>query len=328
MRENLDDELTEVKSENAIDRITSQANPRTLERVPAGARFHTRLRDGRAVRRGRPAVPAGAGRPAAAGRRRAGRRRLSRQRPGELLQPAAGVARTGNTTPPALRKRRSARARRWPPSRPPSRIRRSRFCTRSNESGTGRETPPRRALGASAPIRGRATAWTPSITATRCTRRCPSAMARLGSLEDWLEATARAAAPAVCFSSCFPFLEEIVCVVPPRTRLAARGAGRFRAGAVEKRAFRAARDRASRCWRGASSTESSGLWTGPASAWRPPGSPGPFRTSVRWSAAVDRLTGATERHSTACIEFRAGCGLWTVAVVPGRSRPRPLAGRR
>src|SRR5207248_11787327 len=34
---------TEVKSENAIDRITSMANARTLERVPAGARFHTRL---------------------------------------------------------------------------------------------------------------------------------------------------------------------------------------------------------------------------------------------------------------------------------------------
>jgi len=43
MRENLDDELTEVKSENAIDRITSQANPRTLERVPAGARFKIRF---------------------------------------------------------------------------------------------------------------------------------------------------------------------------------------------------------------------------------------------------------------------------------------------
>jgi CRISPR-associated protein Csm3 len=42
MRENLDDELTEVKSENAVDRITSQANPRTLERVPAGARFSFR----------------------------------------------------------------------------------------------------------------------------------------------------------------------------------------------------------------------------------------------------------------------------------------------
>jgi CRISPR-associated protein Csm3 len=43
MRENLDDELTEVKSENAVDRITSQANPRTLERVPAGARFKVRV---------------------------------------------------------------------------------------------------------------------------------------------------------------------------------------------------------------------------------------------------------------------------------------------
>jgi CRISPR-associated protein Csm3 len=39
----LDDELTEVKSENAVDRITSQANPRTLERVPAGARFRIRM---------------------------------------------------------------------------------------------------------------------------------------------------------------------------------------------------------------------------------------------------------------------------------------------
>lgn len=43
MRENLDDEITEVKSENAIDRLTSQANPRTLERVPAGARFRVRM---------------------------------------------------------------------------------------------------------------------------------------------------------------------------------------------------------------------------------------------------------------------------------------------
>src|SRR5213076_460435 len=32
-----------VKSENAVDRITGQANPRTLERVPSGARFKTRV---------------------------------------------------------------------------------------------------------------------------------------------------------------------------------------------------------------------------------------------------------------------------------------------
>ena len=39
---------------------------------------------------------------------------------------------------------------------------------------------------------------------------------------------------------------------------------------------------------------------------------GPFRAGVRWNAAVDRLTGATDRHSVGCIEFRPGCGLWTV----------------
>lgn len=43
MREFLDDELTEVKSETAVDRITAQANSRTLERVPAGARFKVRM---------------------------------------------------------------------------------------------------------------------------------------------------------------------------------------------------------------------------------------------------------------------------------------------
>ncbi|MCU0248243.1 MAG: type III-A CRISPR-associated RAMP protein Csm3 [Bryobacter sp.] len=43
MRETLDDELTEVKSENAIDRLTAQSIARTLERVPAGARFRVRF---------------------------------------------------------------------------------------------------------------------------------------------------------------------------------------------------------------------------------------------------------------------------------------------
>jgi hypothetical protein len=57
------------------------------------------------------------------------------------------------------------------------------------------------------------------------------------------------------------------------------------------------------------------LWSvdGPSECLTPAGRPGPFRVAVRHGAAVDRLTGAAERHSTACIEFRAGCGLWTVA---------------
>lgn len=43
MREYLDEELTEVKSETAIDRLTAQSTARTLERVPAGARFQVRM---------------------------------------------------------------------------------------------------------------------------------------------------------------------------------------------------------------------------------------------------------------------------------------------
>lgn len=39
MKKNIDLEYTEVKFENVIDRITSAANPRQMERVPAGAKF-------------------------------------------------------------------------------------------------------------------------------------------------------------------------------------------------------------------------------------------------------------------------------------------------
>ncbi|TDT51293.1 type III-A CRISPR-associated RAMP protein Csm3 [Fonticella tunisiensis] len=39
MRDNMDLDYTEVKFENNLDRITSAANPRQTERVPAGARF-------------------------------------------------------------------------------------------------------------------------------------------------------------------------------------------------------------------------------------------------------------------------------------------------
>src|ERR1051326_5506835 len=44
-----------------------------------------------------------------------------------------------------------------------------------------------------------------------------SAMARFGRLDDWLQATVKEAAPAVCFSSCSPFLNDVGLVVPPRT---------------------------------------------------------------------------------------------------------------
>ena len=143
-----------------------------------------------------------------------------------------------------------------------------------------------------------------------------SAMARLGSLDAWLDATARRAEgappPAVCFSSCFPFLDEIGFVVPPRT-----------VWPPVSRALVSARVR----WKSARFVPlgvvqailagqrlDENHWTvdGASACLVPAGRPGPFRTAVRWSAAVDRLTGSTERHSTACIEFRSGAGLWTI----------------
>jgi CRISPR type III-A-associated RAMP protein Csm4 len=140
-----------------------------------------------------------------------------------------------------------------------------------------------------------------------------SAMALLGRLEEWLEATARSDGfPAVCFSSCFPFLEEIDFIVPPRTVWPPASPGL--SGRVRwKSAHFVPLDLVRELLLGRRIEES--LWSvdGPSECLTPAGLPGPFRTSVRHAAAVDRLTGAAERHSSACVEFRAGGGLWTVA---------------
>jgi len=43
MKKNMEFEWTEVKFENTLDRITSAANPRQLERVPRGAKFEVEI---------------------------------------------------------------------------------------------------------------------------------------------------------------------------------------------------------------------------------------------------------------------------------------------
>jgi CRISPR type III-A-associated RAMP protein Csm4 len=140
-----------------------------------------------------------------------------------------------------------------------------------------------------------------------------SAMARLGWLDEWLAQTARAAAPAVCFGSCFPFLDDIDFVVPPRTiwppvapaLLASRvrwKSARFVPLSIV-RSLLAGRKLDENRW----------SVDGPSQCLVPAGRPGPFRVDIRWNAAVDRLSGVSERHATACLEFRAGAGLWTVA---------------
>ncbi len=139
-----------------------------------------------------------------------------------------------------------------------------------------------------------------------------SAMAQLGMLDEWLEATARAAEPAVRFGSCFPFQGDTLLVEPPRNLWPPQASAKIR-------------------WKGArfvpmsvvetllaGRTLSEGSWAidGESECLVParnPSVPGPFRVAVRSSAAVDRDGSSVTPHSTACLEFTPDCGLWTVA---------------
>ena len=151
-----------------------------------------------------------------------------------------------------------------------------------------------------------------------------SAMARLGLMEEWLQATVREQAPAVCFSSCFPFLDEIASeprprlgsgylVVPPRTVWPPRTPSLMAARVRWKSARFVPLDVVRAVLAGEPLDENQWSVDGDSGCLVPTGRAGPFRTAIRWNAAVDRLTGSSERHSTACIEFRPGCGLWSVA---------------
>ena len=147
-----------------------------------------------------------------------------------------------------------------------------------------------------------------------------SAMDRLGLMEEWLQATVRATlggtvrdqAPAVCFSSCFPFLDEIGFVVPPRTVWPPRTPSLMSARVRWKSARFVPLDVVRAVLAGEPLDENQWSVDGDSECLVPTGRAGPFRTGIRWSAAVDRLTGSSERHATACIEFRPGCGLWSV----------------
>lgn len=138
------------------------------------------------------------------------------------------------------------------------------------------------------------------------------AMAQLGSLDAWLDATARAAEPAVRLGSCFPYQGETLLAPPPRplwppqasSRVRWKGARFVPVGVVETLA--AGRSLSDGAW--AIDPESECLV--PA---RTPAVPGPFRVAVRSHAAIDRAGGDVIPHSTACLEFTPDCGLWTLA---------------
>jgi len=139
-----------------------------------------------------------------------------------------------------------------------------------------------------------------------------SALARFGSLDEWLDATARNGAPAVCFSSCFPFVEEIGFVIPPRTLWPPAAPALLAARLRWKSARFVPLGIVPALLTGQALDENDWTIDGPTGCLVPAGRTGPFRAGIRWNAAVDRLAGSAERHSTACLEFRPGAGLWTV----------------
>jgi len=146
-----------------------------------------------------------------------------------------------------------------------------------------------------------------------------SAMARMGALDEWLDATARSAEPAVCFSSCFPFLDDIGFVVPPRSVWPPTSPALLSARVRWKSARFVPLGIVQAILAGQALDENHWAIDGPSECLVPAGKPGPFRTGLRWNAAIDRLTGVSERHFTACVEFRPGAGLWTIVSFAGEA---------
>jgi len=137
-----------------------------------------------------------------------------------------------------------------------------------------------------------------------------SAFDRLGGLHEWLDATARAASPAVRFTSGFPWRENTLLISPPRHLWPAPFAGRVRAKSARFIPITLASSLvAGHPWvedpwavdaAGQSLLSRSGGDSGAA-----------LRESLRTVAAVDHLSGShVEIHATACVEFAGPVGYW------------------
>ncbi len=146
-----------------------------------------------------------------------------------------------------------------------------------------------------------------------------AAMSHLGFLEEWLDATSRnVAGPAVSFSSLFPFQDQIGFVPPPRSIWPPPAGVQ---GKASKTRWKSARliplGVVGALIAGHVLDEEQWTVDGTSQCLVPVGAHGPFRVGVRWNAAVDRLTGCSERHASACLEFRPGAGLWAVISFAG-----------
>lgn len=138
-----------------------------------------------------------------------------------------------------------------------------------------------------------------------------SAMVQLGTIEEWLDATARSeSGPAVRFSSFFPFQGRTLLIVPPRnlwpppeaTKIRCKGARFVPLQVVESLLAEKSIDED----RWAVDGENECLIRHDAGR-------GPIRIVLRSHATLDRLEpGKSSSHATACLEFARDSGLWTV----------------
>jgi CRISPR type III-A-associated RAMP protein Csm4 len=134
------------------------------------------------------------------------------------------------------------------------------------------------------------------------------AMRSLGWLEEWLDATARAATePVVRFSSLFPFTGKTRLVAPPKSVWPPANSGKLYLQGAKLIPLEIVKNGVVE--------ESRWAVDGESECLLPMGVSAPFRVSMRTAAAVDRLTGVAEAHRTACLEFAGNAGWWGVFSV-------------
>ena len=152
-----------------------------------------------------------------------------------------------------------------------------------------------------------------------------AAMARLGRLEEWLAATAaNPDGSEVRFSSCYPFQRKTMFVVPPQSVWPPPASAKIR--------YKGARfvplQLVASLLADQPVDETRWLLDGASECLLPSDrNEGPFRATLRSSAVVDRLTpGACDVHTTACLEFSPGCGLWFLVGFASREARERWAG--
>jgi CRISPR type III-A-associated RAMP protein Csm4 len=132
-------------------------------------------------------------------------------------------------------------------------------------------------------------------------------MARLGRLDEWLDATARAAEPAVWLGSCFPFNGETMYVPPPRNLWPPPASSKVRWKGARFVPLQTVESLVA----GKGVSEDGLAVDGASETLIAMGTQGPFRVSVRSNAAVDRGGAGVAAHSSACLEFAPNAGFWT-----------------